>query len=115
MTQNAPEVRLLTSLLAVAEAPRVETVCCLLQVFGTLEFLVRLLAFILTRRLASFRRLVAVSSIAEIKRACQTLEADLARGCCRMINLGPDLLCADSLALASDKPQGHLLALAPGV
>lgn len=123
MNQPSPQVRLVVSLLAATEAPRAWAVRRLAQDFGPLDYLSRPLAFDqtdyyasemggpLTRRLASFRRLVPVQGLADIKRACQALEAEACRDGRRQVNLDPGLLCADSLVLASSKRQGHRLAL----
>lgn len=127
MTQPASPARLVVSLLAAAEAPRTQAVRRLAQDFGPLDYLSRPLAFDqtgyyaaemgrpLTRRLVSFRRLVPAHALADIKRACQTLEAELSQDGRRLVNVDPGLLCADSLVLASGKRQGHRLALAEGL
>ncbi|MBI5523091.1 MAG: DUF4416 family protein [Desulfarculus sp.] len=127
MNQPAPPARLLVSLLAASEAPRTQAVRRLAQDFGPLDYLSRPLAFDqtgyyapemgqpLTRRLASFRRLVPAHGLAQIKLVCQALEAGLAQEGRRRVNIDPGLLCADSLVLASGKRQGHRLALAEGL
>jgi len=127
MAQTAPEVRLVISLLAAAQVPRAEAVGRLAARFGPLDYLSRPLAFgqtdyyapemggPLTRRLASFHNLVPAHGLAGVKRACQGLEAELAREGRRRVNLDPGLLCADSLVLISSKRQVHRLALAEGL
>jgi hypothetical protein len=127
MTHNAPEVRLVISLLAATEPPRVEAVRHLVQNLGPLVHLSRPLDFArtdyyagemggpLTRRLASFQRLLPAHRLAEVKRLCQDLEVASARQGRRQVNLDPGLLSAHSLVLASSKPQGHRSPLAEGL
>ncbi|MFH1033196.1 MAG: DUF4416 family protein [Pseudomonadota bacterium] len=127
MVPTAPQARLLISLLAAAEAPRTEALRRLVQSFGPLVHLSRPLAFAptdyyaaemggpLTRRLASFQRLLPSHGLARAKRVCQGLEDQLALEGRRQVNLDPGLLCAHSLVLASAKPQGHRLAIAEGL
>ncbi len=126
MAQTSPNARLLVSLLAADEEPRAQAVRRLAQSFGPLDYLSRPLAFAqtdyyapemggpLTRRLAGFGHLVSALALAEVKRACMALETELAREGRRRVNLDPGLLSADSLVLASSKPQGHRLAIAEG-
>jgi hypothetical protein len=127
MAQTAPEALLLISLLAADEASRAEAVRRLAQDFGPLIHLSRPQAFAqteyyaqemgrpLNRRLASFRRLLPAHGLAQAKRVCLALEAELALEGRRQVNLDPGLLSAHSLVLASHKPQAHRLAIAEGL
>lgn len=125
-SQEIP-ARLLVSLLAAEEAPRVQALRRLVESWGPLVFLSRPLEFThtdyyraemggpLTRRLAAFRDLLPSWRLAEVKGACQGLEHALASAGQRLVNLDPGMLSAGALVLASHKPQGHRLALSPGV
>jgi hypothetical protein len=117
---------LVVSCLAAAEPPRTRALAALAERFGPLAWLSRPLAFEpdyyrpemggpLTRRLALMERLVPEHGLAAAKAACREIEAGLAAGGRRRVNLDPGLLSAGSLALATTKPQAHRVALAPGL
>ena len=127
MAKAAAPARLLVSMLAAAEPPRVEALRRLVERLGPLVYLSQPLEFSytayyqremggpLTRRLAAFRDLLPSCRLPEVKRLCVALEAELARDGRRRVNLDPGMLSADSLVLASGKPQAHRLALAEDV
>ncbi|MFZ5587764.1 MAG: DUF4416 family protein [Thermodesulfobacteriota bacterium] len=124
----APErMRLVVSLLAAAEPPRALAVRRLAGDLGPLDYLSRPLIFDysdyyaaemggpLTRRLATFRRMVGPLDLAGVKARCLALEAELALEGRRRVNLDPGLLSADALILATTKYRGHRLPLAQGL
>lgn len=120
-------VRLVVSILAGPEEPRCLAVRRLAGRLGPLTSLSRPMAFDytdyytremgpgLTRRLAAFRDLVEPDCLVKVKRVCLSLEKDLARQGKRRVNLDPGLLSAGGLVLATTKPQGHRICLAPGI
>lgn len=116
----------LVSFLAVREEPRQEAIRRLSPVLGPLEFLSAPIPFPsdyyqpemggpLTRRVGMYRRLAETHRLAAIKRACLVVEAQLSRQGRRRVNLDPGLLTAEGLVLATTKPRGHRIALAPGL
>lgn len=117
---------LVVSLLAKKEDPRTQAVEMLAQRFGPLCYLSGLLPFPsdyygqemggpLTRRVAAFWELVENHRLAEIKTVCMEMEASLASGGRRLVNIDSGLLSADALILATHKHSGHRITLAPGI
>ncbi|MCB2226319.1 MAG: DUF4416 family protein [Desulfarculaceae bacterium] len=119
--------RLVLSLLAGPEAPRALALKRLASELGRVVFYSEPLAFPgadfyapemgpgLTRRVAAFAGLRSSGELAGIKRRCMELEAELAVEGRRRVNLDPGLLGKDALVLATHKPGGHRLELAPGI
>ncbi len=121
-----PPFMLVVSLLAKEEAERSRAVEDLAKRFGPLCYLSRPIPFRakyyreemggpLTRRVAAFLELVENYKLAEIKTVCMEMEASMASGGCRRVNLDPGLLSADALILATHKHTGHRITLAPGI
>jgi len=117
---------LVVSLLAKEEAARSLAVEGLAKRFGPLCYLSGPIPFPaeyyreemggpLTRRVAAFLELVQNYRLAEIKAACMEMEAELAAGGGRQVNVDPGLLSADALILATHKHSGHRITLAPGI
>lgn len=117
---------LVAGLLAKEETQRTEAVEKLAQRFGPLCYLSAPIPFSaeyyfdemggpLTRRVAAFLELVENYKLAEIKKACMEIEAALASGGRRQVNIDPGLLSADALILATHKHTGHRITLAPGI
>jgi len=122
-----PEAFLVVSLLAAAERPRVLALAELVARHGPLFYLSRPLPFDwtdyyrdemgpgLSRRLAAFEQPVGWGALAMAKDHCQALEARLAKGGKRTVNLDPGLLHEGGLILASAKWAPHRLPLGPGL
>ena len=68
----------------------------------------------LTRRLAAFEELIKPEKLPVMKNICVSVEADLATGGRRAVNIDPGILSADSFVLASTKKSPHRICLAPG-
>ncbi len=123
----SPPARLVVSLLAGRDRPRQKALAMLVRRFGRLCFVSAPLEFNftdyyraemgpgLTRRLAVFRELVDPVRLKVIKQVCMSIEQDLAAQGRRTVNLDPGLLAPDALVLATRKPRGHRVCLAPGI
>jgi len=67
------------------------------------------------RRILTFRTLVALDRLAEIKLLTNELETRFSRGTNRIINLDPGLLTLERLVLASGKNFTHRIYLGRGI
>ncbi len=127
MAKEPVPARLVVSLLANREEPRVRALKRLAVELGPVLFYSEPLPFTwtgyydqemgpgLNRRVAAFHGLRPPGELAGVKRLCMALERELAVGGKRAVNLDPGLLGRDALVLATRKYGGHRMELAPGV
>jgi len=69
----------------------------------------------LMRKIVAFAELIDPGRLAEIKRLTNELEMGWAKEGKRRINLDPGYVSLAKLVLATTKPRGHRIALAPGL
>jgi len=69
----------------------------------------------LSRRWVSFDRLIQPNSLAEIKNLTNKIEAHIAGGNKRVVNIDPGYIAAPNLVLASTKNFAHRIYLSKGI